>query len=246
MTVATQTPDLGSAGVDAGRLFTGSRFAIGTSAARFVAITAIMGSLKDVFGLSNEQVGWIGGAGLWGFTITMLIFGSLCEVLGMKLVLRLAVLCHLAGALLMIFAGGFVTLLTGSLLLSMGDGLVQAACNPLTATLYPDRKTEMFNKLHLWFPAGIVIAGLIAFGLTEMVPQYWQAKLVLVLIPALAYGLVFRGQPFPATERVQSGVSFGEMFRDGPDRFDRVGPEHLADARAGIGGHSRNFGAGVD
>jgi len=214
MSSQTQLSEVGSTGIHPGRLFTGSRFAIGTSAARFVAITAIMAPLKDVFGLSNEQVGWIGGAGLWGFTITMLIFGSLCEVLGMKLVLRLAVLGHLAGALLMIFAGGFVTLFVGSLLLSMGDGLVQAACNPLTATLYPDRKTEMFNKLHLWFPAGIVIAGLIAFGLTEMVPQYWQAKLVLVLIPAIGYGLFFWGQQFPATERVQSGVSFGEMFRE--------------------------------
>ncbi len=173
-----------------------------------------MASLKDVFGLSNEQVGWIGGAGLWGFTITMLIFGSLCEVLGMKLVLRLAVLSHLAGALLMIFAGGFVTLFVGSLLLSMGDGLVQAACNPLTATLYPDRKTEMFNKLHLWFPAGIVIAGLTAYGLTQTAPEYWQAKLVLILVPAAAYGVLFWGQQFPATERVQSGVSFGEMFRE--------------------------------
>ncbi|MBM4090115.1 MAG: MFS transporter, partial [Planctomycetes bacterium] len=214
MTTATQDLGTGPAGINAGRLFTGSRFAVGTSAARFVAITAIMASLKDVFRLSNEQVGWIGGAGFWGFTITMVIFGSLCEVLGMKLVLRLAMLCHLAGALLMIFAGGFVTLLLGSLLLSMGDGLVQAACNPLTATLYADRKTEMFNKLHLWFPGGIVITGLAAYGLTQFVPDFWQAKLVLVLIPAVAYGVLFWGQAFPATERVRSGVSFGEMFRE--------------------------------
>ena len=39
----------------------------------------------------------------------------------------------------------------------MADGLVQAAANPLVATLYADRKTELFNKLHLWFPGGIVI-----------------------------------------------------------------------------------------
>jgi fucose permease len=214
MTSTAQLPDTGSAGIDSGRLFTGSRFAIGTSAARFVAITAIMASLKDVFGLSNEQVGWISGAGLWGFTVTMLIFGSLCDVLGMKLVLRLAVLGHLVGALLMIFAGGFAMLFAGSLLLSMADGLVQAACNPLVATLFADRKTEMFNKLHLWFPAGIVIAGLTAFVLTQTAPEYWQAKLVMILIPAVGYGVLFLGQRFPSTERVQSGVSAGEMFRE--------------------------------
>lgn len=214
MTSTTPLPAAGSDGIDAGRLFTGSRFAIATGAARFVAITTIMDSLKNVFGLSDEDVGWIGGAGLWGFTVPMLIFGSLCDVLGMKLVLRLAVLCHLAGALLMIFAGGFWTLFAGSLLLSMGDCLVQAACNPLVATLYPDRKTEMFNKLHLWFPGGIVITGLVAYGLTQIVPAYWQAELVVVLIPAVGYGVLFLGQQFPATERVQSGVSSREMFRE--------------------------------
>lgn len=214
MASSTQPPDIGSARIDAGRLFTGSRFAVGASAARFVAITAIMASLKDVFGLSNEEVGWISGAGLWGFTVTMLIFGSLCDVLGMKLVLRLAVLSHLVGALLMIFADGFTMLFVGSLLLSMADGLVQAACNPLVATLFPARKTEMFNKLHLWFPAGIVIAGLTAYGLTQTAPEYWQAKLAMILLPAVVYGVLFLGQQFPATERVQSGVSSGAMFRE--------------------------------
>ncbi len=59
------------------RLFAGASIAIGTSAARFIAIAAIMASLKSSFGLNNEQVEWIGGADLWGFTITMLIFGCL-------------------------------------------------------------------------------------------------------------------------------------------------------------------------
>jgi len=204
----------GEAGINRGRLFTAARVAIGTSAARFVAISAVMAALKECFGLSNEQVGWIGGAGLWGFTITMLLFGSLCDVLGMKLVLRLAVLSHLGGALMMIFADGFVLLFAGSLLLSMGDGLVQAAANPLIATLYADRKTEMFNKLHLWFPGGIVIGGLLSFTLDEVLKGVWQAKLVMILLPAVVYGVLFLGQRFPATERVQSGVSFGQMFRE--------------------------------
>lgn len=196
------------------RLFAGSCMAIGTSAARFIAIAAILAPLKSSFGLNNEQVGWIGGAGLWGFTITMLIFGSLCDSIGMKLVLRLAVLAHLAGAATMIFANGFVMLFTGSLLLSMGDGLVQAACNPLVVTLYADRKTEMINKLHLWFPGGIVICGLLVFAIDRFMADLWQIKLVMVLAPAAIYGVFFCGLKFPVTERVQMGVSFGQMFRE--------------------------------
>jgi len=196
------------------RLFAGSKIAIATTAARFIAITSIMASLKSSFGLNNEQVGWIGGAGLWGFPVTMLIFGSLCDSIGMRIVLRLAVLAHLGGAVIMIFANGFAMLFIGSLLLSMGDGLVQAACNPLTVTLYADRKTEMINKLHLWFPGGMVICGLIVFFANKFMADVWQTKLVLVLVPAAIYGVLFRGQVFPASERVQMGVSFGQMFRE--------------------------------
>src|SRR3972149_3277271 len=150
----------GFAGVNSKRLFAGSCFGIGASAMTSVASSAVKGPLKEHFVLTNEQVGWIGGAAMWGFTVTILTFGSLCDVVGMKLVLRLAVVAHVGGALLMIFANGFAVLFAGALTLSMADGLVQAACNPLVATLYADRKTERFNKLHLWFPAGIVPVGL--------------------------------------------------------------------------------------
>jgi len=202
------------AGINSRRLFAGSCFGVGASAMTFVAISAVMGPLKEHFLLTNEQVGWIGGAAMWGFTVTILTFGSLCDVVGMRLVLRLAVVGHLCGAFLMIFANGFAMLFAGALTLSMADGLVQAACNPLIATLYADRKTEMFNKLHLWFPGGIVVGGLIAFGLDRLSIESWQLKLALILAPAMTYGTLFLGQKFPATERVQSGISFTRMFTE--------------------------------
>ena len=205
---------MNTSNINTARLFTASRVAVGTTAARFVAIAAILMPMKDYFGLNNEEVGWIGGAGLWGFTITMLVFGSLCDLLGMRLILRLAVLAHLLGAAAMLLANGFTGLFAGSLLLSMGDGLVQAAANPLVVTMYPNRKTEMVNKLHLWFPAGIVICGLLVFALDVVMPGVWQARLAMVLVPTALYGLMFLGQEFPATERVQLGISFGQMFRE--------------------------------
>ena len=42
MASETQLPGQAFPGIEAGRLFTGARFAVGTGAARFVAITAIM------------------------------------------------------------------------------------------------------------------------------------------------------------------------------------------------------------
>ena len=41
---------------------------------------------------------------------------------------------------------------------------MEAACNPLVASLYPENKTTKLNHFHLWFPGGIVIGGLLALG----------------------------------------------------------------------------------
>jgi fucose permease len=41
--------------------------------------------------------------------------------------------------------------------------MVEAACNPLVVSLFPDNKTTMLNRFHVWFPGGIVIGGLIAY-----------------------------------------------------------------------------------
>ncbi len=194
-----------------GRLFLASCVSLIATSVTFAVIGAIMGALKTEFVLTNQQVGHIGGAALWGFPISILIFGPLCDVLGMRLLFRLAFVFHAVGVLLMIFATGFWMLLFGALTIAFGNGLVEAAGNPLVATIYPDRKTEKLNQFHVWFPGGIVIGGLIAFFLDKVGIPSWQLKLSVILVPTVIYGLLFLGQKFPLTERVQSGLSFKDM-----------------------------------
>ncbi len=196
-----------------GRLFFGACVALVATSVAFATVGAVMFSLKETFGLSNAQVGWIGGAALWGFAVTQLVFSPLCDTLGMRFLLRLAFLCHLAGTLIMIVAIGFWSLFVGALVIAMGNGLVEAACNPLVATLYPNNKTVKLNQFHVWFPGGIVIGGLAAYFLDQLGITSWQVKLALILIPTALYGLLLLGRQFPATEGVQSGVSMGQMFR---------------------------------
>jgi sugar phosphate permease len=195
------------------RLFVGSCFSLVATAVCFAVVGAIMGALKEQFVLSNEQVGYIGGAAIWGFTVSIFILGPLCDVLGMRNLLRFAVLCHAAGALLMIFGKDFWMLFSGALILSLGNGTIEAVCNPLIATLYPDQKTQKLNKFHVWFPGGIVIGAVASFLLNTAGFTAWQLKLALILVPTVIYGILFVGQKFPATERVQSGISFGGMVQ---------------------------------
>ena len=202
-----------NSGVDARRLFRGSCVALIATSVAFATVGAVMFALKGEFVLSNAQVGWIGGAALWGFAVSQLVFSPLCDTLGMRFLVRMAFAGHLGGALIMIFAGGFATLFAGALVISMANGLVEAACNPLVAALYPDDKTVKLNHFHVWFPGGIVLGGLAAFALDSANVTSWQIKIALILIPTAVYGYLLLGQRFPATEGVRSGVSMGEMFR---------------------------------
>ncbi len=203
----------GNRAANADRLFLGSCVALVATSVAFATIGAVMFALKGEFTLNNAQVGWIGGAALWGFAVSQLVFAPLCDTLGMRFLVRMAFVGHLAGSLVMIFAGGFATLFAGALIISMANGLVEAACNPLVAALYPDNKTVKLNQFHVWFPGGIVLGGLAAYGLDEIGIASWQIKVALILIPTLAYGVLLLGQRFPSTEGVRSGVSMGEMFR---------------------------------
>jgi len=200
------------------RLFVGSCFSLVSTAVCFAVVSAIIGDLKQQFVLSNEQVGWIAGAATWGFTISIFVLGPLCNILGMRNLLYLALVCHGAGALTMIFADGYWMLFAGALVLSLGNGTVEAVCNPLIATIHPEQKTRKLNQFHVWFPGGIVIGGVASYLLGKLqLPadtgiHLWQLKVALILLPTIVYGFLFVGQKFPATERAQSGVSFGGMI----------------------------------
>lgn len=195
------------------RLFLGSCVALIATSVAFATVGAVMLALKREFVLTNEEVGWIGGAALWGFAVSQLLFAPLADSLGMRALLRFSFVGHLAGSLIMIFAAGFTSLFAGALVIAMANGLVEAACNPLVASLYPDDKTVKLNQFHVWFPGGVVLGGLAAFGLDYVGVGDWQIKIGLILIPTLAYGFLILREPFPPTEGVEAGVSMGEMFR---------------------------------
>ncbi len=195
------------------RLFIASCVSLIATAMTFAIRGDILEPLRTQFHLNNEQVGEVAGIAFLGFTISIFIGGPLCDAVGMGRLLGLAFLCHVTGVLLMIFAPGYWVLWSGSLIGGLGNGLVEAAVNPLVATVYSDDKTNKLNALHVWFPGGIVIGGLVAYVLSK-VQVSWQLKWSTILIPTIIYGFLFLGQKFPATERVQSGVSTSEMFKE--------------------------------
>jgi len=172
----------------------------------------IMGDLEQAFGLTKTELGWISGAAFWGFGLSILFGGALCDLLGIGRLLQLAALGHTGGVLLTIFASDFTALFCATAIIGIANGLVEAGVNPLVATLYQRNKTAKLIALHAWFPGGIVIGGVIAFGFTQL-GIGWRMKMLLMLVPAIIYTVMFFRETFPPTERRAAGVSFEQMFR---------------------------------
>lgn len=164
------------------------------------------------FGLSNEQAGYINMTAFWGFTLAMIFGGPLCDLIGLGRIAWVALIGHIVGIGLTMAAWDYNSLFIGTLIFGIANGSVEAACNPLIATIYPEDKTTKLNNFHVWFPGGIVIGGLLAFAMAKA-GLGWRIQFGVMLLPALVYGAMFFGLKFPKTERVASGISTADMFK---------------------------------
>ena len=184
------------------RLFIASCIALIATAMTFAIRGDILSPIEREFSINPERLGLAAGMWAYGFTISIVVGGMLVDAVGMGRLLAAAFVAHLTGVTLTIFTNGFWLFFFGTFAVGLGNGLIEAAVNPLVATVYADRKTEKLNQLHVWFPGGIVIGGLVAYAMTQM-NLGWQAKMVAIYLPIAIYGLLFLGQKFPATERVR-------------------------------------------
>ena len=197
--------------MNANRLFLASRFALIVTAMSFAIRAGAVGAWGAQFHLTHEEVGQVIAPALWGFTVAMIFGGPLCDLVGLGRIVGFAFVGHLAGILLTIFAWNFWSLFAANLIFGIANGSVEAACNPLITTLFPDDKTTKLNHFHVWFPGGIVIGGVLAYFM-EKAGFGWKAEFATMLLPLAIYGIIFLGQTFPKTERVQRGVSTGSMW----------------------------------
>ena len=183
--------------VNKSALFNGSCFALITTAFTFSIRAGILPQLGEEFGLSAEQLGFINSMWFLGFPISMLIGGLVYHTFGPKNIMTVAFLCHTVGILMTIFAGGYTTLLLSTLLIGIGNGCTEAACNPMIADMYSGVKMQkMLSRFHMWFPGGILVGSLISFFMTKMGFD-WQAQMWITMIPTIIYAILFFGKNFP-------------------------------------------------
>jgi MFS family permease len=126
--------------------------------------------------------------------------------------MSVAFFCHALGILLTLFAGGFATLLISTLLIGIGNGCTEAACNPMIADSYSGAKmNKMLNRFHMWFPGGLAIGFLVSKFMTDAALP-WQAQILVIVIPTVIYAFLFFGQKFPKP-KVEGVTSLSQNFR---------------------------------
>src|SRR6201996_3593101 len=173
--------------IQTNKLFVASCLSLLVTSLSFGIRAGIMGQLGTQFNLDASELSTITATAFWGFPLAVVIGGFIVDIIGMKRLLVMAFIFHLAGILLTIFAQGFWTLYISTLLIGLANGTVEAACNPLVTSLYTDNKTTKLNHFHLWFPGGIVIGTLIVLLLNK-IGLGWQIQVGLMLIPTIIYG----------------------------------------------------------
>jgi MFS family permease len=197
--------------VNANRLFYASCFALITTAFSFAIAAGILDQLKTELELTASQAGLITSMWFAGFPIAMVIGGLIYHKVGGKVIMQFAFFAHSVGIILLIFSESYMGLLVANLLIGLGNGCTEAACNPMIADAYKgNRMSKMLNRFHMWFPGGIAVGSLLSgfmtdFGITG------QSQVWLLLIPAVIYAVLFFGQTWPKAKIEEAATISGNL-----------------------------------
>ena len=165
------------------RLFMASCISLLLTAMTF----AIRARLETVFGpagigLTLEQIGYAFMPAFWGFTLAMILGGPLVDYIGLKKGMWAAFILHAIGIFLTLFAYDFSSLFLATVIMGFGNGMVEAVCNPMVASMYPEQKTKMLNRFHMWWPIGNVTGAFTGVFLMDILGFDWQYMVALSLI----------------------------------------------------------------
>ncbi|WP_341937547.1 MFS transporter [Marinimicrobium sp. C2-29] len=212
-------------GINRKRLFVGACIALFPTAFSFALLGGILGQLKTEFILTNASIGMIGGAVLWGMALSLIFVAPFLEKVGLKAAATGAFFSHLIGVSVVLSAyfvagspSGYWVLFLGAIVMGVGNGLIEAAGNPMTAALYPERKTVKLNHFHAFFPGGMVVGALLGFAMSQIGDigfvnlGHWTIHIAVMYIPIIIYGVMLLPMKFPKTETAEAGVPVKEVL----------------------------------
>ncbi|MBC8154788.1 MAG: MFS transporter [Bacteroidetes bacterium] len=194
------------------RLFNASCFALITTAMTFGIRAGVLTQLQDTFKISAEQLGFVNQMAFLSFAVAAIVGGPIYNIIGPQRITWVAFAAHLVGIGMTVGASSYDMLLVATFIMGFGNGMVEAACNPMIANMYDGNvTTKMLNRFHMWYPGGIVIGSLVSRFMTDANLD-WRMQFAVILIPTVVYAVLFLGQQFPSS-RVEGGNLIGANLR---------------------------------
>jgi fucose permease len=147
-------------------------------------------------GLSQEDLGWLGGVSFTGVVGGILVTGPLADRWGAKWFAVLGSGMIMASLPAAAFAADYTALCISLFFLGLGAGILDMILSPVVAALNPERRAAAMNLLHSFYCVGAVVTILAGTLVLEAGHGWKSACLLLTPMPlALLVALAF--QQFP-------------------------------------------------
>ncbi|WP_430386282.1 MFS transporter [Blastomonas fulva] len=192
-----------------------------SNAIRAGAAGAIKAALLDPIDAqhSGEMIGTVLGSSFLGFALSLLAISPLLDRFGAKRMVLFAAACFIVGPSLVLLAAEtgtsvYLLLNVAMVVWGLGWGATEASINPVIASTYADDKTGKLNALHAWWPAGIVVGGLLSVLFLKVFNLGWEVLVGLTIVPGVLLAMWASRHSFPQTESAAAGVTFNEMIAE--------------------------------
>ncbi|ACK58992.1 MULTISPECIES: MFS transporter [Bacillus] len=153
-------------------------------------LSFVMVALQKDWGLSTQEMGWIGSINSIGMAVGALIFGILSDKIGRKSVFIITLLLFSIGSGLTALTTTLAMFLVLRFLIGMGlGGELPVASTLVSESVEAHERGRIVVLLESFWAGGWLIAALISYF---VIPKYgWEVAMVLSAIPAL-YALYLR------------------------------------------------------
>lgn len=153
-------------------------------------LSFIIVALQKDWGLTPQQMGWIGSVNSIGMAVGALVFGLLADKFGRKHVFMITILLFSIGSGLSAFTTTLSLFLVLRFLIGMGlGGELPVASTLVSESVAAHERGRIVVLLESFWAGGWLIGALISFF---VIPSYgWESALLISAVPAL-YSLVLR------------------------------------------------------
>lgn len=176
-------------------------------------LSFVMVALQKDWGLSTQEMGWIGSINSIGMAVGALIFGILSDKIGRKSVFIITLLLFSIGSGLTALTTTLAMFLVLRFLIGMGlGGELPVASTLVSESVEAHERGKIVVLLESFWAGGWLIAALISYF---VIPKYgWEVAMILSAVPAL-YALYLRWNlsDSPRFEKVEKRPSVIENIK---------------------------------